>query len=70
MVNVDNLQYRQNEVDFFGETYATSGHKSAGSKVLAITAMPSPTNNKQVIHWHDQLFVQVFAKIVQACRTD
>ena len=33
---------------FFGETYTTSGHKPARSKVSAITAMPSPTNKKQV----------------------
>ena len=47
-LNFDKLQYKQNEVDFFGETYTTSGHKPAGSKVSAITAMPSPTNKKQV----------------------
>ena len=47
-LNVDKLQYKQNEVYFFGETYTTSGHKPARSKVSAITAMPSPTNKKQV----------------------
>ena len=47
-LNYDKLQYKQNEVDFFGETYATSGHKPAKSKVSAITAMPTPTNKKQV----------------------
>ena len=47
-LNFDKLQYKQNEVDFFGETYATKGHKPAGSKVSAITAMPSPTNKKQL----------------------
>ena len=29
-------------------TYTTSGHKPARSKVSVITAMPSPTNKKQV----------------------
>ena len=44
-LNYDKLQYKQKEVDFFGETYTTSGHKLARSK---ITAMPSPTNKMQV----------------------
>ena len=44
-LNYDKLQYRQNDVDFFGETYKTSGHKPARSKVSA-------TNKKQV-----QLFI-------------
>ena len=47
-LHFDKLQYKQNEVDFFGETYTTSGCKPARSKVPAITAMPSPTNKKQV----------------------
>ena len=42
------LQYKQNEVDFFGETNTTSGHKPARSKVSAITDMHSPTNKKEV----------------------
>ena len=47
-LNYDLLQYKKDEIDFFGETYTTSGHKPAKSKVLAITAMPSLTNKKQV----------------------
>ena len=43
-LNFSKLQYKQNEVNFFGETYTTSGHKPARSKVSAIAAMPSPTN--------------------------
>ena len=38
----------QDEVEFFGETYTTSGHKPSKDKVSAITTMPSPTNKKQV----------------------
>ena len=45
-LNYDKLQYKQDEVEFFGETYTTSGYKP--SKVSAITAMPSSTNKKQV----------------------
>ena len=51
-LNFDKLQYKQNEIDFFGETYTTSGHKPARSKVSTIIAMPSPTNKKEV-----QLFI-------------
>ena len=36
------------EVDFFGETYTTSGCMPAQSKVSAITEMPAPTCKKQV----------------------
>ena len=36
------------EVDFFGETYTTSGHKPAQGKVSAITEMPTPACKKQV----------------------
>ena len=36
------------EVDFFGETYTTSGCKPAQSKVPAITRMPALTCKKQV----------------------
>ena len=37
-LNYDKLQYKQEEAEFFGETYTTSGHKPAKSKVPAITA--------------------------------
>ena len=47
-LNYDKLQYKQNEVEFFGETYATSDHKPSKDKVSAITSMPLPTNRKQV----------------------
>ena len=47
-LNFDKLQYKQNEVNFFGETCTTSSHKPVRRKVSAIRAMPSPTNKKQV----------------------
>ena len=47
-LNYDKLQYKKQEIDFFGETYTTSSHKSAQSKVSAIIAMPAPTCKKQV----------------------
>ena len=42
-LNFDKLQYEKTEVDFFGETYTTDGHKPAQSKVSAIVEMPPPT---------------------------
>ena len=47
-LNFDQLQYKKTEEDFFGETYTTSGHKPAQSKVSAITGMPAPTCKRQV----------------------
>ena len=47
-LNYDRLQNKQNEVEFFGETCTTNGHKTSKDKVAAITSMPSPTNKKQV----------------------
>ena len=47
-LNYDKLQYKQDEVEFFGETYTTSGHKPGKYKMSAITARPSPTNKKLV----------------------
>ena len=47
-LNFDKLQYKKTEVDFFGETYTTSGCKPAQSKVSAIAGMPAPTCKKQV----------------------
>ena len=32
-LNCDKLQYKQVKVDFFGETYTTSGHKAAKDEV-------------------------------------
>ena len=47
-LNYDKLQNKQNEVEFFAETYTTSNHKQSKDKVTSITSMPSPTNKKQV----------------------
>ena len=47
-LNYDKLQYKQDEVEFFGETYPTSSCKPSKDKVSAISAVPSPTNKKQV----------------------
>ena len=47
-LNYDKLQYKREEVDFFGETYTTNVHKPAQSKVTAFTEMPASAYKKQV----------------------
>ena len=47
-LNYDKLAYKKAEVEFFGKTYTTDGHKPAQSKVSAILEMPPPTSKKQV----------------------
>ena len=42
-LNFDKLQYKKTGVDFFGETYTTSGHKPAQSKVSANAEISSST---------------------------
>ena len=45
-LNYDKLHYKKNEVEFFGETYTTSGYGPSKDKVSAVTSMPSLTNKK------------------------
>ena len=47
-MNYEKLQYKQTEIEFFGETYTVNGHKPAQSKVKAIVEMPPPNCKKQV----------------------
>ena len=47
-LNYDKLQYKQTQVEFFGELYTTTGRKPSPSKVKAVTSMPTPTNVKEL----------------------
>ena len=47
-LNYEKLQYKQKEVEFFGETYTVDGQKPAQSKLKAIQEMPPPQCKKQV----------------------
>ena len=47
-LNFDKIQYKQNEVEFFGKTHTTQGYKPSNMKVKAITEMPKPTNLKDI----------------------
>ena len=42
-LNCNKIQYKQKEVESFGETYTTKGHKPSNAKIKAITEMPKPT---------------------------
>ena len=47
-LNYKKLQYKQKEVEFFGETYTLDGQKPVQSKIKAIQEMPAPQCKKQV----------------------
>ena len=47
-LNYEKLQYKQTEVEFFGETYTVDGGKPAKGKVQAIVEMPGPTCKNEV----------------------
>ena len=50
----EKLQYKQEEVKFFGETYTIDGHKPAQSKIKVTQEMPAPQCKKAgtVIYWY------------------
>ena len=47
-LNYEKLQYKQTEVEFFGETYTVDGCKPAKGKVQAIAKMSALTCKKEV----------------------
>ena len=47
-LNYEKLQYKQKEVEFFGEMYITHGRKPVQSKIKAIQEMPAQQCKKQV----------------------
>ena len=47
-LNYEKLQYKQIEVEFFGETYTVNGCKPAKGKVQAIAEMSQPSCKKEV----------------------
>ena len=47
-LNYEKLQYKQTEVEFFGETYTVNGCKPAKGKVQAIAEMSAPSCKKEV----------------------
>ena len=51
-LNYDKLQYKQTQVDFFGETYTTDGHKPSSDKVQAISCMPQTTHQEGTSIFH------------------
>ena len=47
-LSFDKIQYKQQEVEFFGKTYTTQGCKPSDTKVKTITEMPKPMNLKDL----------------------
>ena len=47
-LNYEKLQYKQMEIEFFGETYTVDGHKPVKVKVQAIVEMQTPSCKKEV----------------------
>ena len=56
-LNHEKLQYKQQEVKFFSETYTTDGCKPAQSKIKAIQEMPAPQCKEQVNHLLEWLII-------------
>ena len=69
-LNYEKLQYKQTEVEFFGETYTVDGCKPAKGKVQAIVEMPTPSCKRgdAIFHQNDKLFVKVFSQTLRACQ--
>ena len=67
-LNYEKLQYKREEVNFFGETYITSGCKPAQSKVKVITEIPAPTCEKKVQSFKGMVnYLSRFPLTYQAC---
>ena len=51
----DKLQYKQNEVEFFGETYIKWGHKPSKEKLAAIHiyAITNQQETSTILYWND-----------------
>ena len=47
-LNYDKLKFKCTEVNFYGETYTTDGHKQAQNKMTAIIEMLPPSSKKEV----------------------
>ena len=47
-LNFDKIQYKEKEVEYFGETHTTQGCKPSDTKVKAITEMSKPENLKDL----------------------
>ena len=43
-LNTDKVQYHQNKVTFFGDTYTLSGHSPMPDKIQAVINMTTPTS--------------------------
>ena len=47
-LSIEKIQYCKDQVEFFGTTYTTKGHKPTNDKIKAITEMHQPTNVREL----------------------
>ena len=59
-LNYDKLKFKCTEVNFYGKTYTTDGHKPAQNKITAIVEMPPPSSKKEV-----QLFIGMINYLIK-----
>ena len=54
-LNYDKLKFKCTEVNFYGETYTTYGHKPVQNKITAIIKIPPPCSKKEstILHRND-----------------
>ena len=69
-LNNDKLQYKQTEVDFFGEMYTVDGQKPSQRKGKGHTGNATATMQEAstIPHRDGQLFIKVFCSTIRAHR--
>ena len=47
-LSINKIQYHKDQVEFFGTTYTTKGHKPTNDKIKVITEVHQPTNVREL----------------------
>ena len=60
-LNYEKLQYKCMEVNFYGETYTTDGHKPAQKQNYCHSgdAIPKLQKRGTIIYWYDKLLIEI-----------
>ena len=70
-LNYEKLQYKQDEVEFVGETYTVNGCKPAKGKVQAIAEMPAQSCKKEVQSFIGMInYLSKFSARLRTCSTN
>ena len=68
-LSFEKLQYNCMEVNFYGETYTTDGHKPAQSKITTIVEMHPPApKTGTIIYGYDKLFVKILPRLTELAK--